>query len=421
MYNTTVSANDYDAHNRKFKYKIDENGNVTSDLATEDLGIRKWWESLATSDQRESATVDDYLAYANAQNISIAREALKSDEYQYVESLIHNAYYGMSGLTELQQNRGLQNIASAAQDGNLLYYLNGRDGSMIDAYLDGVASAPTYLAAAQRLEAEGLTNPDGSTYTIEDFAADDVSSEQYKTAAAVLDNMGISAESALKAVRDFNTEMLTRGVKAATKYGDSTEEVADNMAELRGNARSVAGAYKSLNQVLTSASNNQYYRSQYMSGSRDKDTIAAIASMTGLDEQAVQEHSDYVEQLMDEMYASDLETVQNEVSAFDQYLSSQNFAVELPALQTSGGAVDLSDAISAMTSDAAAQLQSLADALASLGFSAQVVAEGSGENMSYRIVVSDFSGAAGRRSGGGGGGGGGKSATAKLLEEQERE
>lgn len=152
-----------------------------------------------------------------------------------------------------------------------------------------------------------------------------------------------------------------QGVKAATEYGDATDEVAENMAALKGDARSVANAYKSLNSTLTQVANNQYYRNKYAAGDRDQETISAIASMTGLDEKTVKEHEDYVNSILDEMYEGDKESIQNMVSAYDQFITDDSFVVPLPELQTSGGSVDLSDAINGMTAEAAGQLQSLAD------------------------------------------------------------
>lgn len=94
----------------------------------------------------------------------------------------------------------------------------------------------------------------------------------------------------------------------------------------------------------------------------------------------------------------------------------------MPKIVGVDGSVDFSEAVSRLTGESAAELQTLASLLDAMGFSATIVAEQQGDKTVYRIKVDEMTGlGAGVKPSGGGGGGGGKSAVDKLLEEQERE
>lgn len=222
---------------------------------------------------------------------------------------------------------------------------------MIEAYASYFPSLGDYISMSQILEENSTTS---GTYTVDDLQTLEEGSEGYEAIDAALRAFNKTAEEAKDIVKSLNSEIAN----SESLYGDMSEEVLQNSLALKGNKREAAAARKNLNQLLTTAANNQYYRQRYRSGERDDETIASIVSQTGYDEDFVKEHSDQVEKMLDTMMESDIEEVQAQVSAYDQFLTKDivdEIAVSMPEIKGVDGRVDFSEAVGRLTAESAAE------------------------------------------------------------------
>lgn len=412
MYDTEVSSQylieqvDAEGNRLGFVFKADEDGSYKNLPES----VQRYIDNLPM-DNRTNISYAEYLAWAKSRNAEIAGAIESSDEAAYINDLIQNAKYGFSGLTEQQSLTGVNSYQEQMRNNKWTDYVEGHDQSMIDAYGGGFSNWGAVSSYAQMIEE--LTD-----YSIFDLANAEEGSVVYDEIDSVLQENDASASEAKEAFAALGDEIAA----VEKPYGKLTDEVIANSKAWKGNKRDVAAAFKTLNSTMSEVANNQYYREQYKAGARDSETIEAISAMTGFDKKIIKEQPELVAEMMDELVAADVETVQAKLSEFDQFLAQDDIQVQMPTIVGAGGSVDFSEAVSRLSGESAAELQTLASLLQQMGFTASIVAEQIGESVRYKILIDQMTGlGAGRKSGGGGGGGGSKSAAQKLLEEQKRE
>lgn len=103
---------------------------------------------------------------------------------------------------------------------------------------------------------------------------------------------------------------------------------------------------------MTQASNNEYYRQQYIDGDRSVETLQAMGQMTGLPVEFLLNNSETATGLLPILQASDLEGVQNMYSSFDIYLNDADLrtALGMDTYDFSTGDFDLATAASSLDS-----------------------------------------------------------------------
>ena len=234
-------------------FKKDESGGYTNQSAF----VQQWIQETSarnafieetggTLDQSNELTWSNYLAEAQRQNKRLRNDETiyTSQEQTYYDTLDQNMLYGISGLTQQQSLAGAQDILSAITAGNLSGYL-AQDAEMLNAYLSGFSNLSAYVAMAQGLEAEGISNGAGSVYTMNDILGLQESDEGYSAVAAVIDKLGYTMEEARDIAETLNEEMAA----VQKPYGELTDEVLANSKAWKGNKREIANAQKTLNET----------------------------------------------------------------------------------------------------------------------------------------------------------------------------
>ena len=443
LWDTTHNANQL---NDDGTFKVDEDGGYSNQSASiqawineqnekkERNAIRKnvaggtysggveQWMTEPLEDVKE-LTWSEYKKAALKRNAEIRGSAniFTEEEEAFMKILDQNALYGINRLTSQQSLQGAENILGYISRGEYSNYLSN-DATMVDTYLSQFSNFGTYASMAHILEDAKVSDGADGFYTMNDILSLEEGSTGYEAVAEAFDKAGISMEEAQKTAEDFNNEIS----EAKKVYGDFTKEVMSNSKAWKGNKREISNAFKELNSSLAKIGNNQYYRTQFKNGARDKETLEAIGAMigiSGLDEKYVKEHSEYIESLLEAAYESDLEAANVLADSIDEIINLQDFSVDQSNISVdASGNLNMSGVMSALAADQSEYAQnvySMIQAFAAIGGSVQLVREGSGENMVFKTVVSLGEGAKPR--GGGGGGGGKKSATEKLIEEQEHE
>lgn len=347
------------------------------------------------------------------------KDYLRPEELEYASALIDSYMFGRDGLFEENQNRGSQWLISMLTSGRYAE-LSSYDPGMISAYSEGISGFPELMRMMSYVKPE---------YVKAYYSDDSTSIEKHSAYTAIatsLEEASISSEHFFSTISKVNKELASNGVRAARKYGDLTDRVADNMDQWADTAGSVATAIKEVNAAATSASKDKYYADRYLKGERDNETVEYIASMVGLDKNVVKVDPDGgVSTQVKAMLDAARENVQVELSAFDTEITEmfKNNPIVLDDLgiTVDGGAasVDLSDVaarVSGLTGD---QLKAIAAMLSHLGLGAHVQITGDGDNIKAEVIV-DWLNSGGYKGSGGGGGGGGKSKAGKLLDKHKR-
>lgn len=226
-------------------------------------------------DNRTSTSYDSFKALVGS---SLAIKYQKGEnispiESGYVDTILNNASNGISGLTDIQQFEGMRSLLSLANSGNFDY--GSIDSKVLSAYTSGSKMLDEYLSMSSVLSNAGLDASklkDITPYT-----------EEFNQYNKVLKEAGTSVQTFLKLQQQLDQEFATAGITAVNEYGDQTKEVASIVASMKGTTQDVAQEQQKFNKLLSSAASNQYYRNQWRSGKRDKETYEAIAGMLNID------------------------------------------------------------------------------------------------------------------------------------------
>lgn len=337
-----------------------------------------------------------------------------SADYRLAEMLVSNHGYGISGLTAMQQVEGSQLLMNALANGTV----TGLSDQTISTFGSSLSSMPQLMQMAEAIEGTGLG------ISAAEFAEMSPDAEGYDIVAAALEKAGFSAEGFLETLKDVNQELRVASIKASGAYGKSVDDVISAMDQWEGSAEDVASAQKGLNQALSKARENEYYRQQYKSGELTDDVLENIATQTGYDTQYVKEHQGLIEQQLDDLEKADIESIENWLNGLAATWDANDFKIPLPEVVGADGKVDLSAAANQMVGDAASQMNWIAQMLQAMYLGAHMELDGDGTNMSAKIVIDSLSGITSGykpRGGGGGGGGNKKSSAEKLMESQDRE
>lgn len=247
-----------------------------------------------------------------------------------------------------------------------------------------------------------------------------------------LESITESGENAQQALKNLSTYMLSEGVRANKMFGSSSEEVAKNIEEFNGNAKTAATAIRNMNSQMTTISNNTFYRNQWRAGKRDSDTMSQVSQMTGLsvnllktkgnegiieaalkageqsDQAAIEEYANTGAAQIAEKMNANMKTIQIDGVGLDVLLKpGEIMTMGLDEIEGKlGGIIDETT-------------QFIISILQAFGVDATLNIEKIGDQVKAWFDVASTG--TGKKSGGGGGGGGGKSAAQKLMEQLKRE
>lgn len=267
---------------------IDENGvglqaflaalagltNLYKDAANETLSNI----AVEAKDYLDNRTSTSYDSFKSLVGASLAikyqnGETISPIETSYVNDIINNAANGISGLTDMQQYEGIRQLVNLVSSGGFDY--NSIDSKVLGAYTSGSKTLNDYLVYSSKLTEAGL---DASKLQNMSPMTDEF--EEYDR---VLKAAGTSARSFIETQKQLDQELATVGVTAVNEYGSQTKEVTSIIASMKGSTQSAIQEQQKLNKLLSSAASNQYYRNQWRSGKRDKETYEAIAGMLNID------------------------------------------------------------------------------------------------------------------------------------------
>lgn len=267
---------------------IDENGvglqaflaalagltNLYKDAANETLSNI----AVEAKDYLDNRTSTSYDSFKSLVGASLAikyqnGETISPIETSYVNDIINNAANGISGLTDMQQYEGIKQLVNLVSSGGFDY--NSIDSKVLGAYTSGSKTLNDYLVYSSKLTEAGLdaSNLQNMSPMTDEF-------EEYNR---VLKAAGTSARSFIETQKQLDQELATVGVTAVNEYGSQTKEVTSIIASMKGSTQSAIQEQQKLNKLLSSAASNQYYRNQWRSGKRDKETYEAIAGMLNID------------------------------------------------------------------------------------------------------------------------------------------
>ena len=249
-----------------------------------------------------------------------------------------------------------------------------------------------------------------------------------------LDSSQDDVDSFTSSCRKMAQVLGQESVKAGNKFNDSTENIEDHIKGLSGNSKEAATKLKEMTSAITGISKNQYFRQKYKKGDRSNDVISAIQEMTGADKKSVKKGDSFVKDLLDQQEKNDEQAIEEYgdsvgqmvantlTGSMEEKLSSLQLNADQIQAVVSGGHVnvDMSQLINSTTGEVQAQLQFLAQVLASQGIKSHFDVSSDADGAPQIKLVVDTLGS-GRGGGGGGGGGGGKSAAQKLLDRLKRE
>lgn len=359
-----------------------------------------WTQEMAQEEAKQLVSEGKVSPiYANKK-----KQVLETGGYtKYIDMLTGNSSYGIDGLTTVQQNELQQDLLSRVMSGNTSVLSE----SMRSTYAGGNATLSSLADIAYGLESNGLS--------VADLSPD---AEGYEEAKKIIEEMGYSIEDVQGKIKSLSKELSSAGVRAAKKYGDQTDDVADAMDSFGTTAKKNTEYVKSLNSEIASSMNRQYYRDQWRAGKRDNDTLSAISEMTGFDVNTLKlkAYEDEVTEFLDTIESLDIQDVQNKLTALGESMN-----IPTPDINMEGADLSGLVAQAASTGDAAAAIVlDLVNYLVSIGAEVEYQVQGTGDSAKIVPVIKKMPG---RKSGksGGGGGGGGKSAGKKLIEEQDHE
>lgn len=254
-------------------------------------------------DNRTSTSYDSFKALVGS---SLAIKYQKGEnispiESSYVDTILNNASNGISGLTDIQQFEGMRSLLGLANSGNFDY--GSIDSKVLSAYTSGSKMLDEYLSMSSVLSNAGL---DASK--LKDITPYTDEFNQYNK---VLKEAGISVQTFLKLQQQLDQEFATAGITAVNEYGDQTKEVASIVSSMKGTTEDAAQEQQKLNKLLSSATSNQYYRNQWRSGKRDKETYEAIAGMLNIDKGQIDViGEDLINKMLDSLSNLDLSQIQ---------------------------------------------------------------------------------------------------------------
>lgn len=171
-------------------------------------------------------TADNYASWARAYNLTKRQRQLSSIEADYINTLLNNMQYGISGLTRRQLVAGAKEMLQHVDNGTLDQYMQN-DASVVQAYSTAYDSLPTYSSVAHIIETAGILKENGSKYLIRDLAGLDEDTEAYNQINAALIQMGYSASEAVEVMKNLDEEIFIDGIAAWNAYGDATAEVTE--------------------------------------------------------------------------------------------------------------------------------------------------------------------------------------------------
>lgn len=400
-----------------------KNGSALTDLSTDNLkkvvGDDVFAELQRIDNAAKIPTVEELMtenpkwteedAQEEVEQLKSKKEAEKIQTLEaggytkYVDMITQNAEYGIDGLTTLQQNELQQDLFGRILSGNV----SGLSESMRSEYAGGDTNLSTLTDVAYNLEKSGLKIGDLSP-----------EAEGYEEAKRIIEEMGYSVEDVQDKIKSLNKTLASEGVRAAKKYGDQTEDVADAMDEWGTTTESVMKKQKSLRSAASTAMNNQYYRDAFAKGDRSTEVLDQISEMTGYDSADLKsgKFGSEVLDFLDALEAEDMQGIANEVDAlFEKLAADQN--ISLGDIGAEGA--DISQLIDALVNIEGAvsdNVQAYLEYLQAQGFEGHFETTDTG----MHFVIDKMPG---KKSGGGGGGGGGskKSEATKLIEEQDHE
>ena len=259
----------------------------------------------------------------------------------------------------------------------------------------------------------------------------------------ILNDLAIEGDKANSAMKQFHDSLLSKGIQAAKRYGDSSEQMSQSLVNLRKNANSAMKEMGGMTKAVDQAYDLKT-ASQKMAGKTgkqlDKTTKGIIQEAFGISEQeinqmgkdAIQRLGESMASAADESFTDQGKTIVQGVlqslqeslgEAGTQELAIQRFIDYAVDLDT--GDIDMSkvaELASQLDNEALATLASFAQDLGILKLN---VEDGDDYVHAFTEFISKVSGSVkGGGSGGsyrnaGGGGGGGKSAIDKLLQEMK--
>ena len=150
-------------------------------------------------------------------------------ETTYLNDIIQNTGYGISGLTQRQTLTGASTILDAIERGGIQSLLFDNEQEVLDAYMSAYENMPAYVSMAQAIE--GITDESGNSmgYRIRDLVGMSDDSPEYEKINETLLKLGYSAEDAQRVMKDLDQEIFVGGVTALNLYGDATEQVTESM------------------------------------------------------------------------------------------------------------------------------------------------------------------------------------------------
>lgn len=400
-----------------------KSGSALTDLSTDNLkkvvGDDVFAELQQIDNAAQAPTVEELItenpelteetAQEEVKQLKDKKEAEKIQTLEaggytkYVDMITRNAAYGIDGLTTLQQNELQQDLFGRILSGDV----SGLSESMRSEYAGSDTNLSTLADVAYNLEQSGLSVADLSP-----------EAEGYEEAKRIIEEMGYSVEDVQDKIKSLNKTLASEGVRAAKKYGDQTEDVADAMDEWGTTTESVMRKQKSLRSAASTAMNNQYYRDAFAKGDRSTEVLDQISEMTGYDSADLKsgKFGSEVLDFLDALEAEDMQSIANEVDALFEKLAADQ-KISLGDIGAEGA--DISQLIDALVNIEGAvsdNVQAYLEYLQAQGFEGHFETTDTG----MHFVIDKMPG---KKSGGGGGGGGGskKSEATKLIEEQDRE
>jgi len=371
----------------------------------------------------EQLSDQDKMKYAMQHNGVVpqapdAFAGLNDLERAYAEQVLQNASLGITGLTDVQKYNGLSQIISGITSGTYSasgLYNTQKIGALKD-YLSVTPEAENWFNASQILE--------GTNVTMANVQELDV--DKYKEQADAITELYGGLEQAAEAHENFVDSVAN---SSATIKNNVKNIDAYNIGLQRNNKnlKTSNDAMIKENQLLTSILAKQKVRTDFAKG---KAKASDIAEATGMSEKDAKKKSnkERIQEQLEKQEQEDIQAVEsfgagylNDINtALTELFESQKVTVDGPQIDisTDTGEVDFSALTEAIGADAAAEMQALAEYLASLGIKTHFNVTKDADGAPQVQLVVDSLGTGGGK---GGGGGGGKSEADKLLERQQHE
>ena len=339
----------------------------------------------------------------------VSLETLTYAEKNYVDKLLTNAQYGILGLTDQQKLKGAIDLQDRILNGTYDRFVADNDAGMISDYASMLTNDTDYLHAAEIMSQHG--------YGFTELKGIEKNAEIVAELNEALKDTGYTVETYLSTQEDLDRELQYKAISLTNKYGDSTEEVIENMKLWSGANRDAASALNTLNSSMSKAQRNAWLRKQAEDGNWTDEVIDGIAEMTGLESEYVKEHKDNVVGLLDSFKESDIEELQNLFSGYDQKLTEQLNTSPTFKVGIDGAEIDFSEAEAKLAGYVDEEFLKFVKNAMNHGVEGRIIVTQDGDKVSAKLNVTGVNGSGyvGRSSGSG------KTAADKLIESQKRE